>query len=338
MLSVIVPVYNNESFLVDCLKSIANQTSSDYELILIDDGSTDRSGEICDEFAQKFPKSIILHEENRGPLNARNKGISVATGNYLIFVDSDDCLRADAIEILSDKIKETNCDIISYGYSFGYKQQYDIDAFSAEGLEPGTYCNDAFDKIREFACTGHFNSMCNKAIRASLFKQNTCSIETKMKYGEDFFCLLMIFNQATSLHHFDDALYFCRENPSSTTHNFSSSYIDDLNILFPTLNYYANCWGKACPAVARNTIARTCYSMLPLINNSNESLSQKRKHAKEVRELLIENCGNGMHSAISSQPISPKISLSLLLNGWITSSIKLASLFSRLYFLSLRIK
>ena len=90
VLSIIVPVYNVEKYLARCIDSILAQTFTDFELILVDDGSTDNSGEICDEYAGKDPRIIVIHKENGGVSSARNHGLDIARGEYITFVDSDD--------------------------------------------------------------------------------------------------------------------------------------------------------------------------------------------------------------------------------------------------------
>ncbi len=100
MISVIVPVYNVEKYLDKCLKSILLQDFSDFELILVDDGSTDNSGKICDDFALKDSRIKVVHKENAGPSVARNVGTSVSKGEYITFIDSDDYVDRDYLSIL----------------------------------------------------------------------------------------------------------------------------------------------------------------------------------------------------------------------------------------------
>ena len=100
LLSVIVPIYKVEDYLPKCVESIRNQTYSNLEIILVDDGSPDGCGAICDEFAQKDSRIRVIHKENGGLSDARNAGIDVATGDYLAFVDSDDWLEPDAFEAM----------------------------------------------------------------------------------------------------------------------------------------------------------------------------------------------------------------------------------------------
>lgn len=125
MISVIVPVYNTERLLRQCVESILNQTYSDLEILLVDDGSTDASGEICDEYAAKDNRVKVFHIENRGVASARNVGLKEATGEYVGFVDSDDWAEPDMYEVLLAEIERAKADIGACGmwYSFATKEE-----------------------------------------------------------------------------------------------------------------------------------------------------------------------------------------------------------------------
>ena len=107
--SIIVPVYNAERFLAKCVLSILDSTYKNYELILVDDGSTDNSSGICDQFAQKDNRIIVVHQLNAGVSEARNKGLSLASGEYISFIDSDDFIHPQMIECLYNEIHNSNC-------------------------------------------------------------------------------------------------------------------------------------------------------------------------------------------------------------------------------------
>lgn len=110
-ISVIVPVYNCEKYIEKCINSILNQTFKDLELILIDDGSSDKSGEICEEFKKKDSRVKVIHEKNSGVSIARNVGINIAKGKFIGFVDSDDYLSSDMYEFLYENLKNSGADI-----------------------------------------------------------------------------------------------------------------------------------------------------------------------------------------------------------------------------------
>ncbi|MDQ1143763.1 glycosyltransferase involved in cell wall biosynthesis [Bacillus sp. SORGH_AS 510] len=109
--SVIVPIYNVEKFLSKCIETIINQSYKNLEIILVDDGSPDRSGEICDEYAAKDKRIKVIHQKNSGVSSARNAGINAATGDYVCFADGDDYLMPDYVEYLMDLAVRNDADI-----------------------------------------------------------------------------------------------------------------------------------------------------------------------------------------------------------------------------------
>lgn len=139
LISVIIPAYNVEKYLRQCLESVLNQTYTNYEVIMVDDGSTDSSGMICDEYAEKDSRFFVIHKENGGLSNARNTGYDASHGEYIYFMDSDDWIENTTLEKLIQKASYTNSDFIFFdGKSFddsdkrynvkqGYirKRQYD---------------------------------------------------------------------------------------------------------------------------------------------------------------------------------------------------------------------
>lgn len=116
-ISVIVPVYQVEAYIGQCIESILNQTFQDFELILVDDGSTDQSGQICDRYAKRDERIQVLHKENEGVSKARNAGIEASIGNYICFVDADDRVDASMLEQCVKKIKSEKADVVRHGYT-----------------------------------------------------------------------------------------------------------------------------------------------------------------------------------------------------------------------------
>lgn len=111
MISVIVPVYNAEKYLDSCIQSILRQTYADFELLLIDDGSTDGSGRICDEYCGRDSRCRTVHQNNGGEFSARNRGLTEAVGEYIAFIDADDYIHPRYLEILYKALLENNCEI-----------------------------------------------------------------------------------------------------------------------------------------------------------------------------------------------------------------------------------
>ncbi len=120
LISVIIPVYNTGKYLYKCIDSVLNQTYSNLQIIIVDDGSTDDSPNVCDEYAQIDNRIIVIHKQNEGVSIARNTGINIATGDYFYFPDSDDYIELDTFEYLLRLVKLHQCDIISFEYFITY--------------------------------------------------------------------------------------------------------------------------------------------------------------------------------------------------------------------------
>lgn len=117
-ISIIVPVYNVDTYLDNCIKSIVSQDFSEYEVILVDDGSTDQSGEICDKYARNYSQVKVIHQDNKGLGGARNTGIDAACGEYLLFVDSDDSIKENMLSFLYDTATDNNSDMVLFGMDY----------------------------------------------------------------------------------------------------------------------------------------------------------------------------------------------------------------------------
>ena len=112
LISIIVPVYNVENMIKRCVESIKAQTFSDFELILIDDGSKDKSGEICDAYEKTDNRIIAVHQQNQGSSAARNKGLSMARGTYLVFIDSDDWVEPNHLQNMLDCLLNSHAEMV----------------------------------------------------------------------------------------------------------------------------------------------------------------------------------------------------------------------------------
>lgn len=149
MISVIVPIYNVEEYLPACIKSILNQTFKDLEILLIDDGSTDNSGKICDEYAQKDKRCIVIHQSNKGISEARNTGLDNAKGEYISFIDGDDYIHPHMLEILYNEIRKGDYDFSMLLYKRLWKYQKPQDAiltYTIQSLSQEQLMKSLFNK------------------------------------------------------------------------------------------------------------------------------------------------------------------------------------------------
>jgi glycosyltransferase involved in cell wall biosynthesis len=183
LISIIVPVYNVEKYLRRCIDSILAQTFTDYECILIDDGSPDNCPAICDEYVVKDDRIVVVHQQNKGTAFARDAGIKTANAEFLVFVDSDDWLEPDALAQLYKKQQETDADIVMGGYRnwFSY--------MTTEYVYPEIYqTNDVLLYFFFNSCNG----MWGKLYQKSLFDE---CVVSDISTGEDAIINIQIFNK-----------------------------------------------------------------------------------------------------------------------------------------------
>ncbi|KIR02078.1 putative glycosyltransferase [Lachnospiraceae bacterium TWA4] len=166
LISVIVPVYNVENYLIQCLNSIVSQTYSNLEIIIIDDNSSDQSGVIADEFADQFSNIIVIHTANRGAAAARNTGLKQANGKFIMFVDSDDWLEKNAIDCMYQVAISQKADIVQCQYFEEYlsgSKKHDLNYSLKETLSDLEYIKRM---LKEWECV----LLWNKLIRTELLK------------------------------------------------------------------------------------------------------------------------------------------------------------------------
>lgn len=215
--SVIIPVYNSEKFLGQCVKSVLSQSYGDFEIILVDDASTDRSGEICDSFADERIK--VFHKENEGPLLTRVFGVSKAEGDFCIFIDSDDYIDDGYFERLNTIIKEENCDIVVCSFK-RVEENKTVNAVTP-WKEKKTFFADGLNEFRRCLVLNSFlNSMCTKTIRTELLKSDPTDFTefSQFRNGEDLIESLMPVFNAKKIVYIPECFYNYRVNSSSITH------------------------------------------------------------------------------------------------------------------------
>lgn len=225
-ISVIVPVYKVEQYLNECVDSILKQTYKDTEIILVDDGSPDRSPEICDEYANTYDNVIVVHKPNGGLSDARNAGFEKATGSYVVFLDSDDWWEGDDSLEKAVEILKTNPDILFFD-----RRTYcdNGSVISPKGMPLSTINNMNFEEaITCLMQAGKFiPSACNKFVKASLLRNNRIEFE-KGLISEDIEWTYQIMQYAKVLKGFDTPFYGYRRRDGSITHNLKPKTINDL--------------------------------------------------------------------------------------------------------------
>lgn len=216
LLSIIVPVYNVEKYISECMDSLLKQTYSNIEIILIDDGSKDKSGDICDYYARKNSCIKVIHKKNAGVSAARNDGLQVARGEYISFVDSDDVIADDIYSTLIDKIERTSSDCACCTYfNFDEKRVKSVEA-QFQGICTG---NKAFEVLLEEPA--YTVVIWNKVFkREVLCLDKECLLfEEGVTMGEDELWLSRVLcNTKNKMAFVNKPLYYWRRRENSATH------------------------------------------------------------------------------------------------------------------------
>ena len=201
-ISIIVPVYNVEPYLERCVKSILAQSYTQWELILVDDGSPDRCPEICDTYAAKDKRIKVVHKTNGGLSDARNHGLDVATGDYVLFVDSDDYIHPKMLQVMTLLVIEEDADIVQCSYIRGTSESFPT---IKECIK-----HDSFDNRSIFASTKQQTILCAKLYRRSLWEGLRMPVG---KIHEDDFTTWKLYYRSRKIVIVDTPYYYYYKNP-----------------------------------------------------------------------------------------------------------------------------
>ncbi len=222
--SIIVPIYNREDYLDRCISSMINQTFQNIEIILVNDGSTDRSAEICDSYAQKDSRIIVIHKPNGGVSSARNAGLEIMTGDYLCFCDSDDFFAPEMVEKTLKQILAEKADMCTFNSYFNDRPSEN--KFSPKNIEI-----ESFDCAKFFAEYIHKGqapyNVWSSIYKASLIKEKKIRFcDFKRVFSEDSLFNLMFWSVCKRYTHLDDSLYYYyRHENSLMTSSIPGDYI-----------------------------------------------------------------------------------------------------------------
>ena len=213
-ISVIVPIYNAENYLDRCISSIVNQTYKNLEIILINDGSIDNSLEICEKWKEKDERIILINKENTGVSDTRNKGLDIATGKYISFVDGDDYIEIDMMEKLIKKIKNENSKLIICGYNYILKNNINSEVFeNFKEFNKNEYLKNAFKMDQR---------VWNKLFVRDII--NGLRFEKKISIGEDTLFLYNYLDKIDKISFIREKLYnYNQLNINSLTYNCMAS-------------------------------------------------------------------------------------------------------------------
>ena len=227
--SILVPVYNVEDYLKECIDSLVNQTFDEkrYEIIITNDGSTDNSSQICDEYVDKYENVFVIHQENRGLMLARRSGVEKAKGEYIIFVDSDDYVDSNMLEVIDNHLCKNNPDFLMHGQYRTYHDREDEDRVTQKCDEILTQ----MEFLRYFVSDDKYNSIACKAIRRELLSEHLDEVYRKVNLAEDMLQTSFITKYAKNIELISDCLYHYRIRTDSMVHNSTyDTILDAINV------------------------------------------------------------------------------------------------------------
>ena len=255
LVSIIIPVYNCESYLIECVNSVLMQDYEQFEIILIDDGSTDSSGLICDEFAKNHSKIHVYHNENKGVSFSRNYGIEKSLGEYIIFIDSDDYVDKTfvkkMISVLSPEIDISFCRFNTFSndckkryYESTLKRLVEMPQNFSLLLIDENYKSD--DSTVETDCV--FGSVCRSAFKKEIIVNNSLAFNTDIVLGEDLLFILNYLTRVKKAILIDEYLYFYRKNQNSAVSTNAKGYVESfVQINYPLLQEKIKIIKSNCP-------------------------------------------------------------------------------------------
>ena len=290
LISVVIPVYNVEKYLDKCMESVLNQTYSNIEVILVDDGSTDKSGKICDEYQKKDKRVVVYHKENGGLSDARNYGINKSHGEYITFIDSDDFVEQNYVEFLYKLIKENQADIAMGKQYVRYPEKI-INTGSGN-----TYNVNAHDCMEKLLYSEDFDvSAWAKLYKKELFK----SIKfPKGMVFEDAGTTYKLILQSKKIVLKSEPIYnYIIRNNSITNSKFN---IKKMDMIYNTQKMVDDTI-KVYPDLFKAGKRRMMYAYLSTITQYARNNSKDKKIRKELMDYIKKN-----RNEVLKNPRTPK--------------------------------
>jgi Glycosyltransferases involved in cell wall biogenesis len=244
LISIIVPVYNIERYLRQCIESICKQTYRELEIILVDDGSTDDSAYICDEYAKQDSRIKVLHKKNEGLVNARKDGLTLSSGQYIAYVDGDDWIEPEMYKHMYQIMVSQSVDIIMCGR---YEDTGEVSKAVFHGVPEGRYgkeqlLHEIYPRMivnQSFFEWGIFPSVWDKLFRRDCIEKFQLAVNEQIIMGEDAACTYPCIQNANSVYVLHECLYHYRQTTSSITKNIQNYELErkQIQTLYQTVRH-----------------------------------------------------------------------------------------------------
>tara|TARA_R110000868_G_scaffold90110_1_gene250375 strand:+ start:11157 stop:12140 length:984 start_codon:yes stop_codon:yes gene_type:complete len=298
-ISVIVPVYKVEEVLEECIKSILSQSYENLEIILVDDGSPDKCGIICDEFAKNENRIVVLHQENMGLSMARNNGLKIATGKYVAFIDSDDTIEFNMFESMMDVLQKHNLEVVECTFLINGRIKYgnpEKDKIQVQTLD---------ESLQRLHYKSFFNAT-NKIFKHTLIKDLSF---IKGKIFEDILYMSHVWSKIEKIGFIPTPFYnYSQEGESIQRSNYSQTKIEGLWVINESINNFRKLTknSKSKEILRRNLLTNLVHNYHALLQN--QHLDPKKVNLKKIKKLISENSKlefiNIYHLLINLLPMS----------------------------------
>ena len=323
-LSVIVPVYNTEQYIKECIDSILAQTYTDYEIILVDDASTDKSGIICDAYAAKYDFIKSIHKEHGGPTHTRKAGLKEARGTYISYIDSDDYIDPHMYAFLMDKLSEYHADIAICNIVIETEHtriplylNYEEGFYNKDQLKREIYPSMLFSKEKNMP--GIHPSLCNKVIQRSLLENVLTDITDEISFGEDGICTYPCMLDAERVYITSDKFFYIyRQIGTSISQKYDKKFLEKLPALISVFD------AEFAKRGFDGKIQIDCYTALQLMFGiRNELLYDKNRtihnKVKTVKQSLSAPRFQDVFQTVCREPVNRRLKqkIFLLRKKWI---------------------
>ncbi len=264
--SIIVPVYNAQKYLVDCLNSITQQrTNINYEILLINDGSTDESGKMCNIYAESDSRIRVFHQRNMGPSTTRNFGIKKAEGKYLIFIDSDDKLPVRALERIDNfRKKYQSCDLWIWGYDIFYdtEKKATVIPQNTEVISDNVLSFEYLKLYDKFL----IHSPVNKCYRSDILKKYDICFPANIALGEDLIFNNQYLRHCHNIATINKSFYIYKQHPRSLTTKYHANLFDTYLSHYQDTVITLNTLGEVSSATLKFLQKKYCHYVKQAIN------------------------------------------------------------------------
>lgn len=287
MISIIIPVFNVEEYIRECLESLINQTFDNFQVIIVDDGSTDSSIDIVNELKNRFKDIIVLYQQNKGVSDARNLALNYVTGKYVLYVDPDDFLDKNMLKELYIKAEKDTADIVICEYYFyygennkkNYIQSYDVDfnkIFNGKEI---------VDMMLNYKLQGQ---LWHKLFRTELLKKNNFNFESG-RYIQDVYPVFRIISKSNKIVFLKKALYYYRQRETSTVYKKNMKITDDFYFAMNSIIRYSN---EIKDKISKNSLiyfrCRVLINFIMYYTNASESNNYSKFINSKYKKLDVK--------------------------------------------------